>query len=62
MEVNGKTEVLSRGENIYMQKKDQMEITELKEYYMKKKNWATTEWAQQQNGDGEIRVSEFEIR
>ena len=60
MEVNGKTEVLSRGENIYMQKKDQMEITELKEYYMKKKN--LTEWAQQQNGDGEIRVSEFEIR
>ena len=60
MEVNGKTEVLSRGENIYMQKKDQMEITELKEYDMKKKN--LTEWAQQQNGDGEIRVSEFEIR
>lgn len=59
MEVNGKTEVLSRGEKIYMQKKDQMEITELKEYYMKKKKFNC---AQQQNGDGEIRVSEFEIR
>lgn len=61
MGVNGKTEVLSRGEkNIYIQKKDQTEIKELKDCYMKKKK--LTEWAQQQNGDGEIRVSEFEIR
>ena len=38
MGVNGKTEVLSRGEkNIYIQKKDQTEIKDLKDCYMKKK-------------------------
>lgn len=59
MDMNGKTEVLSRGEkNIYIQKKDQTEIIERMLYEKKK----LTEWARQQNGDGEIRVSEFEIR